>query len=356
MKYRKLGSTNLKISEVSLGTMTFGEQTSKKEAFAIMDYSFDQGINFFDTAEMYPVFPKKNTQGLSEKIIGEWLKSRKLKNKVLIGTKIACYNPKFIGVTNLPWLRGGHKKLIFNKKNFQEAINLSLKRLNIECIDIYQLHWPERNVPIFGRLDYEHDKKDNNWTKIHEIIDVLKDLIKEGKILNFGLSNETPWGMMKFISESKKKKITQPVTIQNAYNLLNRVYDISHSEISMRENIGLLAYSPLASGRLTGKYLDGKIPIKSRFSIWPGRFDRHFTKKGEIAIQKYKKLAKEFNLKPNILAHAFVLSRPFLSSNIMGVTTLDQIKENLMSLRINLSKEIINKINEIHNEERNPCL
>ena len=356
MRYNKLGTTNLDISLIGLGTMTFGEQTSKDEAFKIMDYAYDNGVNFFDTSEMYPVYPKKETQGLSEIIIGEWINKKKIREKILIATKVSSSHPKGIGATKLSWIRNGGDNLKFDKKNLNDAINSSLKRLNTDYIDLFQLHWPERNIPIFGNLDYEHDFNEKEWTPIEEVLIHLNDLIKIGKIRNFGISNESPWGFMKFISISKNKNLIPPISIQNAYNLINRVFDISHSEISMREKCGLLAYSPLAGGRMTGKYLFEKKPKKSRFLLWPGRFDRHFTEKGEQAIKKYIKLGKEYNIKPNILAHAFVLSRPFLTSSIFGVTSLDQFKANLFALDVKLSSEIIKKINDIHSSDRNPCV
>ena len=356
MHYNKLGTTSIDISEIGLGTMTFGEQTPKDEAFKIMDYAYDHGVNFLDTSEMYPVYPKKKTQGLSEIIIGERIKSKKIRKKILIGTKISSSHPKGIGATKLSWIRKGGKNLKFDKKNLTEAINLSLKRLNTDYIDLYQLHWPERNIPIFGSLDYEHDFNEKKWTPIEEVLSHLNELIKVGKIRNFGVSNESPWGLMKFINIAKNKNLKLPASIQNAYNLINRVFDISHSEISMREKCGLIAYSPLASGRLTGKYLLGKKPKNSRFMLWPGRFDRHFTKRGEEAIKRYMKLAKEHNIKPNILAHAYVLSRPFLTSSIFGATSLEQLKENLLAKDVKLSQKIIKKIDEIHSFDRNPCV
>ena len=356
MQYRKLGNTKLKISVIGLGTMTFGEQTSKDEAYKIMDFAYENGINFFDAAEMYPVYPKKETQGMTEKIIGEWMQSRNVRKKIILGTKISSSNPKGIGSTKLSWIRGGGDNLKYDENNFNEALNKSLERLQTNYIDLYQLHWPERNTPIFGNLDYEHQFNEKKLVQIEKILKTINKLIEKKLIKNYGLSNESPWGLMKFLYEAKKKNYKLPVSIQNVYNLINRTFDISLSEISMRENCGLLAYSPLASGRLSGKYLKKKKPKNSRFILWPGRFNRHFTKKGEIAIKKYIKLSSKFNIDPILLAHAFVLSRPFVTSSIMGVSKLDQLKRNIKSLNIIIKDEIFENINKIHNEDRNPCV
>tara|TARA_B100001564_G_C20648211_1_gene675499 strand:- start:571 stop:1641 length:1071 start_codon:yes stop_codon:yes gene_type:complete len=356
MIYKKLGNTDRKISVIGLGTMTFGEQTTRDEAFKIMDFAFENGINFFDTAEMYPVYPKKETQGMSEKIIGDWINSRNVRDKIVIGTKISSSHPKGIGATKLAWIRGGGNKLKFDSKNFNEALDSSLERLKTNYIDLYQLHWPERNVPIFGNFDYEHDENEKKWTPIEEILFTLNKYIKKKIIKNYGLSNETSWGLMKFLYEAKKNKIEPPASIQNPYNLINRVFDISLSEISLRENCGLLAYSPLAGGRLSGKYLKKNKSQNTRFALWPGRFDRHFTKKGELAIEKYINLSHKYKINPILLAHSFVLSRPFLTSSIMGVSDLDQLKQNIKSIDFLIENNILKKINEIHEEDRNPCV
>jgi aryl-alcohol dehydrogenase-like predicted oxidoreductase len=356
LTYKTLGSSDLNVSNICLGTMTFGEQTSKSEAFKIMDYAFDSGINFFDTAEMYPIYPKKDTQGLTEEIIGEWMYNRKIRKKIIIATKICSNNPIGIGATELKWIRGGGKNLKFDKKNFDLAIEASLKRLKTEYIDLYQLHWPERLVPIFGQLDFIHNPNDIEWTPILEILQNLEDLKKKGKIRNFGLSNETAWGLLKFIDISEVKNLAKPVSIQNGYNLLNRVFDISLSEISIRENCGLMAYSPLAGGRLTGKYLNDKKPNKARYTLWPGRFSRHHTLKGEEAIKKYLILSQKYNLDITDLSNAFVLSRPYLATSIFGVTSLDQLKNNLNCLNIDLTNDLLSEINQIHVADPNPCV
>ena len=354
MNYNYLGTTNIKISSLCLGTMTFGEQISESESFSIMDIAEENGINFFDTAEIYPVYPKKETCGLTEKIIGNWLQKKK-RDKFIIATKVASGHPKGVGATGLKWIRGGKDYLKFDKKNLIEAVNGSLKRLKTDYIDLYQLHWPERNVAVFGQLDFQYDPNDNKWTPILEVLENLNELVKLGKIRNIGLSNETPWGVLNFLNISKQKKLPRAMTIQNGYNLVNRVFDIANSEVSTRENCGLLAYSPLAGGRLSGKYIHKK-PKNSRYTLWPKRFSRHHTIRGEIAIKKYVKLAKKYNIPPSIFANAFVNSRPFVASNIIGVTSVNQLKENIKSIEIKLSKEILEQIDDIHLSDPNPCV
>ncbi len=355
MKYKKLGITNLEVSKICLGTMTFGEQNSQEEAFQLMDHAYESGINFFDTAEMYPSYPKKETYGKSEQIIGNWLKSRNNRDKIILASKIASSHPKGIGATKLSWIRKGGENLRFDKKNLNEAVNESLKRLQTEYIDLYQLHWPERKVAIFGELDFEYDSKDNKWTPIYEVLENLQSIIKSGKIRYVGISNETPWGTLNFLQSAKEKKLPRIMSIQNGYSLVNRIFDIANSEISMREQCGLLAYSPLAGGRLSGKYIVDKKPKNSRFTLWPQRFSRHNTKRGEIAIKKYVDLAKKYNIAPSTFANAFVLSRPFITSNIIGATSIQQLKENINSININLTEEMINDIKSIHLSDPNPC-
>ncbi len=356
MKLNKLGISDLRVSQISLGTMTFGEQTNKKETFKILDYAFDNGINFFDTAEMYPVYPKKLTQGRSEKYLGEWMSKKKLRSNVVISTKVSSSNKDGTGASNLSWLRGGKKNLNFQKKNLNKAVNLSLKRLKTDYIDLYHLHFPERIAPMYGKLDFEFNFKEEYWTPILEVLENISCLIKEGKIRYFGISNESPWGMMKFITLAETNNLEKPIVTQNAYNLINRVFDIASSEISIRENLKLLAYSPLAGGRLTGKYLNGKRPKKSRYTMWPGRFSRHLTDRGDNAVAKYFKLSTELGYELKDLANLFVLSRPFVSSSIIGVTSLDQLKSNLKFIDLKLDASTIIKINKIHNLDPNPCV
>jgi len=350
MKYRKLGTTDLDVSVICLGTMTFGEQNNQQEGFDQMDYALDRGVNFFDTAELYAVMPRKETYGKTEEIIGNWFNARKNRNKIILASKIASKS------NDLEWIREGAKTLGFDKKNLDAAIDASLKRLKTDYIDLYQLHWPERKVPRFGELDYKYDPADNNWTSIEEVLHNLDNLVKEGKVRHVGLSNETPWGMMKFLQVAKEKNLPRMMCIQNVYSLVNRVFDIAHSEVSISENFGLLAYSPLAGGRLSGKYIGGKNPKNARYTLWPRRFSRHHTERGEIAIEKYIKLSEKYNIPPSTFANAFVNDRPFVTSNIIGATTLEQLKENIDSIDLTLTDEMHKEIQDIHLSDPNPCV
>ena len=352
MKYRKLGTTDLDVSVICLGTMTWGEQNSQEEGFQQMDYSVDRGINFFDTAELYAVMPRKETYGRTEEIIGNWFKEKKNRDKIILASKIASKGDP----GDINWIREGSDKLNFNKKNMNEAIDGSLKRLQTDYIDLYQLHWPERKVPKFGVLDFKHDPFDDDWVQVEEVLDNLNQLVKSGKVRYVGLSNETPWGVMKFLQIAKEKKLPRMMSIQNVYSLVNRVFDIANSEVSIRENCGLLAYSPLAGGRLSGKYLDNQNPKNARYTIWPKRFSRHHTKRGELAIKSYVNLAKKYNISPSIFANSFVNDRPFVTSNIIGATNMDQLKENINSIDFKLTDEMLKEIEEIHLSDPNPCV
>ena len=355
MELRKLGISEIKVSSVGLGTMTFGEQCSKNLSFEILDFAFENGINFFDTAEMYPVYPKEETSGDSERIIGEWIHYKKNRDRVVIASKIASNNPSGIGATKLSWIRKGGENLTLDKHNITNAVDLSLKRLKTDYIDLYQIHWPERSVGTFGKLDFEYDPLDT-WTPIEEVLHTLNDIVKEGKIKYIGISNETPWGILNYLDIAKKKKLPRIMSIQNCYSLLNRVFDIANSEVCIREKCSLLAYSPLAGGRLSGKYVDGARPENARYTMWPGRFSRHLTPRGDIAVKKYVNLANELNITPVALANAFVLSRPYVASSIVGATDVNQLKETLKATEIKMKKDIISKINDIHLSDPNPCV
>ena len=343
MNYRKLGNTDLKVSTICLGTMTWGEQNTQDQGFEQMDYALDQGVNFWDTAELYSVPPKEKTFGHTEIIIGNWFKKTNKRDKVILATKVAG--------PSRPYLRGGGNQ--FDKKNLTEALNGSLKRLQTDYIDLYQLHWPERNTNMFGRLGYEH-KENNEWNKFEDVLENLKKFIDEGKIRNIGLSNETPWGTSKFLEISKEKNLPRMMSVQNPYSLVNRTYEVGMSEISIREKCGLLVYYPLAAGALTGKYRNGRMPKNARLTLFKG-WERMLNPLAMKAYDEYYKLAKESNITMVQLAQAFVNSRPFVTSNIIGATTMDQLKENIESIKIELSKETIEKINFIHNNNPNPA-
>ena len=286
MEYTNLPNTDIKVSKICLGTMTWGRQNSEAEAFEQMDYSIEKGVNFFDTAELYPVPATPERYADTERIIGNWLASRNNRDKIILASKIASKSD------GLEWIRGGSKKLGFDKKNMNEAIDASLKRLKTDYIDLYQLHWPERKVPLFGQLDFEHDPNDNAWTSIEEVLFNLNELVRAGKVRYVGLSNETPWGMMKFLQASKEKNLPRMMSIQNPYNLLNRTYEVGLAEVSIREQVGCLAYSPLASGYLTGKYRNKNFPKGSRMQRDWDFWTRYRKPNTEDAVEQYFKISK----------------------------------------------------------------
>jgi len=344
MKFKKLGNTDLDVSLICLGTMTWGTQNSEKEAFEQMDYSIDQGVNFFDTAELYSVPPTAESYGKTEIMIGNWFEKRKNRNKVILASKIAG--------PGLDWIRDGKKS--YNEKHLAEAIDGSLKRLKTDYIDLYQLHWPERSTNTFGRREYTINKNEGDWNDFENILQALQKFIKSGKIRHIGLSNETPYGLSKYLELSKHKNLPRMMSVQNPYSLVNRTYEIGMSEISIREKCGLLVYYPLASGALSGKYRDGQMPKNARITLFKG-WERMINPLAMKAYDEYFKLAKEANITMVQLAQAFVNSRPFVTSNIIGATTMDQLKENIGSINIELTEEILEKINTIHNNNPNPA-
>ena len=331
MKKRKLGKTDLEVSEICLGTMTWGEQNTESEGHQQMDYALDKGINFFDTAEMYAVPPKKETQGSTERIIGSWFKERKSRDKVILATKVSGRSP-------LNWLRDGDKTTEQSKEQIFEAVDKSLIRLGVDYIDLYQLHWPDRPMNLFGgSINYEH--MDEPSIDISIILDSLNELVKSGKIRYIGLSNETPWGTMKFLHHSEISSTPRVQSIQNAYNLLNRTFEIGGSEVAHREDVGLLAYSPIAQGYLSGKYQNGALPKGSRKELF-NRLQRYEGPYAEEAIQAYLDIASKYEIDPTQLANQFVTTRPFVTSNIIGATNMEQLKLAVTSIDINLTKEI----------------
>ncbi len=348
MEFRQLGRTDLAVSEICLGTMTFGQQTGEADAFAQMDYAVAQGINFFDTAEMYSIPPRAETYGATEKIIGAWLKQRGGREKIVLATKVA-------GRSTMNWLREGGAGARLDAKNIFYAVEGSLKRLGTDTIDLYQLHWPDRPMDLFeGNSGAYHDRGGPDGVSFEETLAALNELVAQGKIRHFGVSNETAWGVSQFLRGAEQGQGPRLVSIQNAYHLINRQFETGLAEFAMREKVGLLAYSPLAQGFLTGKYLDGARPAGARSTL----FDRgqRYQKPGvDAAIADYLALAREFGLHPVQMAIAFVTTRPFVTANIVGATSLDQLKIILASHNHAITPELVARIDAIHQVRGNPA-
>ena len=344
MEYRRLGRSDIKVSLLCLGTMTWGEQNTETEAFEQLDCAIDAGINFIDTAELYPVAPMEETQGKTETCLGNWLSKRKDRYKLIIASKV-CASADWI-----PYLRNGEAKL--DRKNIETALNASLKRLQTDYLDLYQLHWPERDTNYFGKLDYYH-APEKDGVPIEETLGVLKDLVQAGKIRQIGISNETAWGTYEYLRVSTQENFPRIVSIQNPYNLLNRSFEIGLSEFTHREDVSLLAYSPLAFGVLSGKYLNGAKPEGARITLFE-RFSRYNNENGIACTEAYVNLARDSGLDPAQMALAFVNSRPFLTSNIIGATTMEQLQSNIESIDIQLEKDLLREIETIHVKHPNP--
>lgn len=345
MDYTRLPHSSLDVSKICLGTMTWGEQNTQAEAFEQLDYAIGQGINFIDTAEMYPVPPKAETQGETERILGNYLKARGNRDNLVIATKVAAPGGKS------DYIR---QNMALDWRNIHQAVNDSLERLQIETIDLYQLHWPDRNTNFFGELFYQQDDQEK-LTPIVDTLEALADLIKAGKIRYIGVSNETPWGLMKYLQLAEKHGLPRIISVQNPYNLLNRSFEVGMAEIAHREELPLLAYSPLAFGALSGKYLNGQWPDGARLTLFK-RFARYTGSQMALdATQAYVELAREFNLSPAQMALAFVNGRRFVGSNIIGATNLEQLKENIDSASVSLSDELLGRIDELANIYRIPC-
>lgn len=347
MKYRKLGHTDIEVSVIGLGTMTWGEQNSEADAHAQLDFALAHGVNLVDTAEMYPVPPKAETQGRTETYIGTWLAKTKRRQDIVLASKVAgpVRDPKRPG-----HIRDG--KTFLDRKNLTAALDASLKRLQTDYLDLYQLHWPDRTTNYFGRLGYPW-REDDYTVPIGETLEVLQDFVRAGKVRHVGVSNETPWGVAQYLAHAGKG-LPRIVSIQNPYNLLNRVYEIGLAEFSHREGVGLLAYSPLAMGVLSGKYLDGARPAGARLTLFT-RFDRYSKPQAEAAARAYVELARAHGLSPAQMALAWVNQRPFVTSNLIGATTLEQLKENIASVDVTLSQEVLDGIEEIHARHPNPA-
>jgi aryl-alcohol dehydrogenase-like predicted oxidoreductase len=341
MKYKKLPNTDLEVSLICLGTMTYGEQNNEKEAHEQLDYSISNGVNFIDTAEMYAIPPREETQGKTEEIIGTWLANRKDRDKIILATKVAG--------PGMEYLRGGSR---LSKKHILQAADDSLKRLQTDYIDLYQVHWPERKSNFFGRLGYEYS--DEMGVSIEETLEAMSDLVKSGKVRHIGISNETPWGTNRYLQHANDAELEKIITIQNPYSLLNRIYEVGLAEISQHEGVGLLAYSPLGFGQLTGKYIN-KTQENTRLGLYGDWFTRYSNENCLSAVKEYSKIADKHNISLTHLALAFVNTRPFVTSNIIGATTMKQLKENISSINIDLNEEILEEVNEVHTNQPNPA-
>ncbi len=341
MEYRKLGNTDLHVSALGLGTMTWGKQNTEAEAFDQMDMALDYGVNFFDTAEMYAVPPEPETYGSTETIIGNWLAKTGNRDRIVLASKASGPGPKHI--------RGGPR---LTREHIFEAVEDSLRRLQTDYLDLFQTHWPDRRANFFGRLSYKH-REDEDMTPIAETVDALNELVRQGKIRHYGISNETPWGTMKYIMEANRLGAPGPVSIQNPYSLLNRSFEIGGAEIAHREDVGLLAYSPLAFGMLTGKYRQDW-PDNARLTLFQ-QFSRYTNAMAMAATEKYCRLAHEHGLNPAQMALKFVTDQPFVTSNLVGATRLEQLRENLESEEIELSEEVWQGLAEIHAEHPYPA-
>ena len=341
MQTRPLGRTGLDVSRLCLGTMTFGEQNTEAEAHEQLDRAVAFGVNFIDTAEMYPVPPKAETQGLTESYVGSWLKARGARDDVIIATKAAG--------PGLDHIRGGPR---LTREHLHQAIDDSLARLQTDYVDLYQLHWPDRRANFFGRLGYEHDAEEDA-VALEESLSALQELVQAGKIRAVGLSNETPWGVMHALRLAERQGLPRVASVQNPYSLLNRSFEVGLAEIAHREDVGLLAYSPLAFGKLSGKYLDGAWPEGARLTLYE-RFQRYNTPQADEATRAYVEIAREHGLDPAQMALAYVNSRSFLTSNIIGATSMAQLESNLASESLRLDDEVLAAIEAVHQRIPNP--
>ena len=343
MEYRTLGDTDLRVSAVCLGTMTWGEQNSEAEAHSQLDYAVERGVNFIDTAEMYPVPPRAGTVGRTEQHLGSWLARRGRREDLVLATKASG--------PGLDHVRGGAPS--FDEAGLREALEGSLERLGTDYVDLYQLHWPERRANYFGRLGYRATD-DGPAPRIEATLEALAALVEEGRVRFVGLSNETPWGVMRFLRAAEEFGLPRVVSIQNPYNLLNRSFEVGLAEVSHRERVGLLAYSPLAFGMLSGKYLDGARPAGARITLFE-RFSRYLNAQGEAATARYVALARERGWDPAQMALAFVTAQPFVTANIIGATTMEQLAADIDGALLPMDGELAEAIDAVHAEIPNPC-
>jgi aryl-alcohol dehydrogenase-like predicted oxidoreductase len=344
MKYTTLPHTDIKVSKICLGTMTWGNQNTQDEGFEQMDLALDKGVNFFDVAELYPVPATAERYADTERIIGNWFAKTGNRDKVVLATKIAG-----------PGDYTAHIRTTgFSRDALNEAVDNSLKRLQTDYIDLYQLHWPERQTNTFGIRDYKHNPDDQWQDNFNEVLHSLDEIIKSGKIRQVGISNEKAWGTMRYLEESRAHNLPRMITIQNAYSLINRVFEGDMAEVALRENIGLLAYSPMAFGVLSGKYIKGTAADNARLKLFP-RFARYSGEQATEATKLYLKIAEDHNMTLAQMSLAFVNERPFITSNIIGATSIAQLEENIDSINITLSEDVMEKINAVHAQIPNPA-
>ena len=346
MKLKPLGNTDIQVSVICLGSMTWGEQNSEAEAHQQLDYALEHGVNFIDTAELYAIPPKADTYGLTESYIGSWLAKSGKRKQVILASKVAGPAEGW-----LPHIRNESIRRL-DRKNIEQALNSSLQRLQTDYLDLYQLHWPDRQTNYFGQLGYSHKAKDAS-IPIEETLQALKDQVEAGKIRHIGLSNETPWGVMEFIRLADQMNLPRVVSVQNPYSLLNRSYEVGLAEVSIREKVGLLAYSPLGFGVLSGKYLNGAQPARGRLTLFKD-YTRYSSENAIAATAAYVKLAQNHGLDPAQMALAYIHSRPFVTSTIIGATTSQQLRDNIDSAQLELSKEVLEEIEKIHHQYPNP--
>ena len=348
METRSLGRSGLQVSALGLGTMMFGDQIGEADAFAQMDYALEAGITLFDTAELYTVPPKPETFGESERIIGRWMKDRGARDKIVLASKVVGRSSR------LTWLRSDGHAPRLTRADIHEAVEGSLSRLGVEAIDLYQLHWPDRQSQLFGETLHGYRHYSDEFAAFDDTLEILEGLIQTGKIRHVGLSNETPWGVMRFLGEADSRKLPRMASIQNAYSLVNRAFENGLAEIALSEGIGLLAYSPLGQGALFGKYLDGARPEGSRGALF-GRMGRYETPSAENAIRGYLSVARDFGVEPAHLFLQFVTTRSWVTSNLFGASTLEQLKTNIASLSLKWTEEMETAVNAVHARFSNPC-
>ena len=347
MEYRTLGRTGIKVSALALGTMTFGEQNTEADGHQQLDYAFDQGVNLIDAAEMYPVPPRAETYGATERIIGTWLRKSGMRDKVVLATKVA--GPGV--VLGVKHIRGGDNQL--DRENIFAAVDASLERLQTDYIDLYQLHWPSRPSNFFGKLGYQHPEVEQA-VPIEATLDALGELVRAGKVRHVGLSNETPWGVHRYLQLAEGAGRERIVSIQNPYSLLNRTFEIGLAEMAIRENVALLAYSPLAFGVLSGKFLNGARPPEARMVRW-SRFARYTSEQADRATIGYAEVAARHGLGMAQMALAFVRQQRFITSALIGATTMEQLKTNLASASVTLGPQVLQDIEAVHRSQPNPC-